>query len=285
MEELRHWDEVFTEVFGGGIWTQGIYVFVREIVNQVSVRVHSSDGTSKTPTVTWAQMAGSGGGNGGSSGGGKAGKDSDKSSKDEQKGRDADDDPSKPPTPTGKTTEVDPTTLRLGRIRILMNPHLPFTNTEVPQAAFFGKEKCLDQVKIYHGCRLNSFGDAQSFNRNGVKSSDKVSYYSRDATPYWSTSSVFAIWWAARGHVTTLGVDNGIERRPELSRAEIGGRIPDNLRDVPCIVTAAEIPKDEIYPPDDKGRFNWWIIRSLEEEDDVCTLLYFEILNAFRIAN
>jgi hypothetical protein len=118
----------------------------------------------------------------------------------------------------------------------------------MPLKAIVKEDDCPEKVVFYHGCPF--LGVLPSIRREGIIKGRTGGYYSASPATYWSTSSVFAIWWCAILQVKEEAIKAGVwyalrekqEHRPYMQDA-----VPDSLQEVKCLVIASTWTKKEIY--------------------------------------
>jgi hypothetical protein len=75
-------------------------------------------------------------------------------------------------------------------------------------------------------------------------------FYSAEPATYWSTSSVFAIWWCAILQVKEQAIKAGVWhalKGKQQHRAHMRDAVPDSLRDVKCLIIGSTWTKKDIY--------------------------------------
>lgn len=150
------------------------------------------------------------------------------------------------------------------RIRFVATLELPLTSGELLGDAFLDKIVGSRPVHFYHGShRVDALA---SFQWEGVLPWSGRTRYTRRESTHWTTSSVFAVWWAVRAR---------LQRTAEARRllpvdqhdcfVQLRMNIPAILSDVQCLVTVVEWPAQELF---EEG--SWKILKTKREEDAVC---------------
>ena len=132
-----------------------------------------------------------------------------------------------------------------------------------PRVSMVDEDVCPETLVWYHGSWQTD--ELHSFCQRGVVARwDGGGFYSPEPATYWSSSSKFAIWWAAMITVKDKAareVLNWTSLHSIDKRRIVRDLVPKNLGEVPCIVVASTWSKADMYNVDA------WVLDPTEEEE------------------
>lgn len=171
---------------------------------------------------------------------------------------------------------------RLIPVEILKTPTIPLAANESTFEAFNKSSTCPSSVYLYHGTRYTSYSDIRSFQTHGVVRGKSTTFYSRQPAAYWTSSSAFAIWWAARKIALDVAA--------KLADASVGSiayardAIPRSLNEVNCLVVECKLSKAALWGTEAEDKEegeegeegytgDWFTFQTEEDETNVISLV------------
>lgn len=148
--------------------------------------------------------------------------------------------------------------------RLVFNPHLPLS-PEPSGIQLTKEDTCPDVVRFYHGSHHEGYGSVLSFQTTGVVRTGPKSFYTCQMASYWTSSSSFAIWWAARRQVSRDAMRYALDESPSRRSLSPRDNIPRELSSVSCLVVACDAEKEVLWDPD----WDWVVFETEEEESEV----------------
>lgn len=82
---------------------------------------------------------------------------------------------------------------------------------------------------------------------------------------YWTTSSSFAVWWAARRQVSRDAMRYATDDSPSRASLLPRDNIPRDLSGVSCLLVTCDAEKEVLWDP----AWDWIVFETEEEEDEV----------------